>query len=1475
MLLGLALAPAGANAEKVDNPSPPNFRTEITGGFLQFIGTAGTPLQLPFDFAEYDPPLPNPAIIGTVTTNSNGYGVINAPNVSFANCALSNTAGVCFPPIPVNVDDIALTVKILPVSAVTGLIDPLSGRVDLNLSVRLKAEGAALGFDLGNNCYIGSAGNPVVLNTTTHVGSFPNVTPPPAQNIAVADFVSDGSGYAGGWLAAEPYSDEPGEWASGAKIVPGFPIGGTKPTPAQIPLDPLTDFIPRAEGSWRGVNETVAAPAATDCGGSIVTGQVNDLIGLPSAVGASTASFDFKFAQYSGRIPPNHIVNKAVKSKFVASGISSEPWPSTQVPTAVSSQSVSIDASTSYFKIGGNASERYQFDLGTGSFGAWTTNPVANFNAPFIASGGNPITLPIRVRVKDTSGDTDITTRRLRVVPATDITLDTTVSSVAGAGKFRGGSAAHVNFAVTNSSDTDNSSQSIAFDASLPAGVSLTNLDSPAAWTCNTTASSIACTIPQGALGPDEIDIFDATVDVATNAANPSNIDASAVMNGDPDSSNNIEDLDVPVVKTDLTVDVSRTDPLVANGWFPYSVAVSNVGDGLTVGGSSVDVDLPSDFTYRAQGSGGTGWTCVPADPQNITCDTHRGDRRQQCRPGHHDLGPRGPQHARPRIAPSPRRFRPRVTSVPSVEPTATVTPAWSRSFRTSPPTPRSPATTSSATRERHLLGHQRIGRSDRRSDHHHFDPARRPHRYRDQRHRMGLLGDRAGDRRDQLLSMRPGLAAAETSAPITATVAVAQAAYPGVTVPVAVDNDDDGFALNDTDTADVQVRRLDVAIQKLAVKPFNVGIEGRYRLNVTNTGDAATVGPITVLDTLPAGLELKGVSGAGWDCSTSTIGGQDVECVFTGTLGAGIQAAPIEIRVDVLDEAAQAGTVINTAYADTERDTRGVPEDAAITANNESTISTTAVAVDLSIESRHQGDFLVGTEDVYSLDIRNVGFFGTDPGESVTVTDDLPDGIVPLVDDIEATRPGWTCVEDAGDVTCTLEAPDALSSAMEPESSVTIDIPVQVTDAAADSSDNVAEVSTARDSNPTLSPNNIATDPTSVKRIDLSLSRLDLDPVRVLVASAKSRSASTTSAAPRRSNRPRWSSRSLRALPTARPVQRRHGWNCSSPGAGTQITCIRSQSIAVRRHRPGTQAPHQRLDLGPGRLGHGAGDLHQHRTGRASGQQHGDPRSDAGDDRSRDHPESQPGCSSGRQAGPDERARREHRQHRDGLVVTGRGSGQRLLHQRLRFRPGLELHVTGNNVVCTTDRVVPAGGAMAPDITIGFDIPSDQAGTRNTNGSVSSNDDPFPGNDSTSMLISIVATADVTVTVDQPSMARVGDNVTATYDVRNIGTDETSGSPGVTLQISMSNGLLPVSAEGANGDWDCDAVAATESTTAKFDCDFTGQLGAGDTSTVNADFEVIPTDETTADTLAIVRTVGDINRSNDFDSASSTAERR
>ena len=64
----------------------------------------------------------------------------------------------------------------------------------------------------------------------------------------------------------------------------------------------------------------------------------------------------------------------------------------------------------------------------------------------------------------------------------------------------------------------------------------------------------------------------------------------------------------------------------------------------------------------------------------------------------------------------------------------------------------------------------------------------------------------------------------------------------------------------------------------------FVVDDAAAYTVTVTNTGEAATSGDITLSDPLPAGITFTGAVGTNWSCSGTT----SVSCTFTGTLAPG-----------------------------------------------------------------------------------------------------------------------------------------------------------------------------------------------------------------------------------------------------------------------------------------------------------------------------------------------------------------------------------------------------------------------------------------------------------------------------------------------------------------------------------------------------------------------------------------------------------
>jgi uncharacterized repeat protein (TIGR01451 family) len=110
------------------------------------------------------------------------------------------------------------------------------------------------------------------------------------------------------------------------------------------------------------------------------------------------------------------------------------------------------------------------------------------------------------------------------------------------------------------------------------------------------------------------------------------------------------------------------------------------------------------------------------------------------------------------------------------------------------------------------------------------------------------------------------------------------------------------------TGTSIVTATASDLTLAVAHTGDFTQGDAGRaYTLIATNSGNAPTTGaPITVTDTLPAGLHAVDMSGAGWACTLSTL-----TCTRSDAVPATTAYPPITLTADV---AADATSATNTA---------------------------------------------------------------------------------------------------------------------------------------------------------------------------------------------------------------------------------------------------------------------------------------------------------------------------------------------------------------------------------------------------------------------------------------------------------------------------------------------------------------------------------------------------------------------------------
>src|SRR5450755_3107138 len=184
-----------------------------------------------------------------------------------------------------------------------------------------------------------------------------------------------------------------------------------------------------------------------------------------------------------------------------------------------------------------------------------------------------------------------------------------------------------------------------------------------------------------------------------------------------------------------------------------------------------------------------------------------------------------------------------------------------------------------------------------------------------------------------------------------------------------------------------------DMTVAKSHAGSFTQGQVGAtYTITVTNSGASPTVGTVTVVDTLPAGLTATTISGTGWACTLATL-----TCTRSDVLAAAGSYPAITLTVNVASNAA--ATVINTATVSGGGETN--------VANDTATDSTAVTGVpDLTITSSHTGSFAPGSSGgIFTLTVTNVGGGPT----VVTVT-----AVVTLSAGLTATSisgTGWACV--------------------------------------------------------------------------------------------------------------------------------------------------------------------------------------------------------------------------------------------------------------------------------------------------------------------------------------------------------------------------------------------------------------------------------------------------------------------------------
>ncbi len=240
-----------------------------------------------------------------------------------------------------------------------------------------------------------------------------------------------------------------------------------------------------------------------------------------------------------------------------------------------------------------------------------------------------------------------------------------------------------------------------------------------------------------------------------------------------------------------------------------------------------------------------------------------------------------------------------------------------------------------------------------------------------------------------------------------TSAVLASGASYPGITVPYTVAAGTAPGTLTNTATetgggdpnthtasATVAIPGLpDMTITKTHTgTSFAPGGSVTFTLTASNVGTAASSGPVTVTDTLPAGLTATAINAASpWICQPLPA----LSCSRSDSLAVSSAYSPITVTAGIAPNAT--GPLVNNAQVSGGGETN---------LNNDKATDSINVTGQCqpTLLKTNSGNFLPGGNGTYTMIVSNTG--SAPMTGNNTVTDPMPQGLTATA----ITGPGWNC---------------------------------------------------------------------------------------------------------------------------------------------------------------------------------------------------------------------------------------------------------------------------------------------------------------------------------------------------------------------------------------------------------------------------------------------------------------------------------
>ncbi len=632
--------------------------------------------------------------------------------------------------------------------------------------------------------------------------------------------------------------------------------------------------------------------------------------------------------------------------------------------------------------------------------------------------------------------------------------------------------------------------------------------------------------------------------------------------------------------------------------------------------------------------------------------------------------------------------------------------------------------------------------------------------------------------------------------------------------------------ANNNDDDPVVVTTSADLALVKSTSGTVTAGAVATWTIDLTNLGPSVSRGPITVTDTLPAGLTEVSADGTDWTCDP--VAGDQLVCTYSGDV---TTAAP-QLTVSGRVASGQTGAVENSATI-----TATTTDDPNPANDSDDTSDTPLRSADVDIAKTSLGTVTAGLPAVYEFVVAN---HGPSDATAVTITDTLPADL--SYNSFSSVDGDWSCSAIGQDLTCTL------TGALVADDTATVRVTVDVDPAHTGAVVNVAEVTSAVDD---PNPDNNSDDDNSSVDVDadLAIDKSHLGPA--VAGQTLDYLLQVTDNGPSVSPGPVTVTDTVPGGMTITSVDGGGQWSCDHDD--TTLTCT-ATSLAVGPADPIIVTVSIAEDAGPATL---------RNTAAVAGPADSDPSNDSADDDTSvvDSAELSIAKSASSPvvvAGTDLSYQLE-------VTNAGPSTADSVVVSDTLPTGVVFVSASGDGWTCQTDQPTCRRDALAVgtstitvSVTVDSSVPDGTVLTNLAEVQTTTPGDTTNGN-SSSVDVPVITEVDLSVIKTHTDPAVAGTPLDYTVTVANAGPSDAVAP--VSFTDTLPTGLTFESAAG--GDWDCSAVGA------EITCTSDTPIPAGSTG-VAVVLSVAIADDVSGE---VVNTVTLAPRQNDTDPVNDTAD--